>query len=271
LIPRIIHYVWVGTSPKPNLVNRCIASWRMHCSDYEIVEWGNRELECVDNAYVREAASVGKWAFVSDYIRLIALFEQGGFYFDADLEITDCIDRFRSHNFVTGFERSAGSRRVRPITAFMGSVPGNPIVERLLSEYDELNFLIDGVPDMTSNTDRITRIFRREFGLSKRKCGDGSRVVHLRGGNNSAIYPSFYFCTPVSCEKNYSIHHFDGSWVEPGKRKVLTSVGSWQLLKFSFSLDEDAAPSLRSNEKLIWTFSIRGAKTRVLAIVKKQM
>ena len=39
MIPKIIHYVWVGTAPKSDLVLKCIESWKKYCPDYEIREW----------------------------------------------------------------------------------------------------------------------------------------------------------------------------------------------------------------------------------------
>ena len=39
MIPKKIHYCWFGSSEKPKLAQKCIASWKKHCPDYEIIEW----------------------------------------------------------------------------------------------------------------------------------------------------------------------------------------------------------------------------------------
>lgn len=39
MIPKIIHYCWVGNKPKPQSVLYCIESWKKFCPDYEIREW----------------------------------------------------------------------------------------------------------------------------------------------------------------------------------------------------------------------------------------
>ena len=85
MIPKIIHYVWVGSAPKSDLILKCIESWKKYCPDYKIREWNNDDVSRIDNAYVKEAFNCKKWAFVSDYLRLYALKTQGGFYFDSDL------------------------------------------------------------------------------------------------------------------------------------------------------------------------------------------
>ncbi|MEJ6575954.1 MAG: glycosyltransferase [Emcibacteraceae bacterium] len=264
MVPKIIHFVWVGDQPKPELVQNCIASWRKFCPDYEIMEWGNERLTEIENQYVQEAAAAKKWAFVSDYIRLFALKRFGGFYFDSDLEITGDLETFRKFNFLTGFERGQG-RRARPITALMGASKGNRIVCDLLSEYDGLKFIKDGDMDLTPNTDRITSFFRKNFGLKRRY--NGETKVFL--DKNSVVFPYFYFCTPKPGERNYSIHHFNGSWVEPGKRKYILKVGNWRLLKFSFALASNSKVQLYDGEKMIVKIAFKFGKRRALVLVKK--
>lgn len=54
-IPKKIHYVWVGTKEKPQLVIDCINSWKIILPDYEIIEWNNNSLQNIKNDYVSEA------------------------------------------------------------------------------------------------------------------------------------------------------------------------------------------------------------------------
>ena len=65
-IPKKIHYVWVGTKEKPQLVIDCINSWKMILPDYEIIEWNNNSLQNIKNDYVSETYKNKKWAFISD-------------------------------------------------------------------------------------------------------------------------------------------------------------------------------------------------------------
>ena len=39
MIPKVIHYCWFGGNPLPELAQKCIASWKKYCPDYEIKEW----------------------------------------------------------------------------------------------------------------------------------------------------------------------------------------------------------------------------------------
>ena len=83
-IPKIIHYCQFGNSPKTKLVKKCIASWQKYLPEYEIREWNNADILNCNNQYVQEAYKAKKWAFISDYFRLYALYNYGGIYFDTD-------------------------------------------------------------------------------------------------------------------------------------------------------------------------------------------
>ena len=63
----VIHYFWFGNNPKPEIVTKCIASWKKYMPDWEIKEWNesNYDVQCC--RYVEQAYKAKKWAFVSDY------------------------------------------------------------------------------------------------------------------------------------------------------------------------------------------------------------
>ena len=69
IIPKVIHYFWFGNNPKPEIVAKCIASWKKYMPDWEIKEWNesNYDVQCC--RYVEQAYKAKKWAFVSDYAR----------------------------------------------------------------------------------------------------------------------------------------------------------------------------------------------------------
>ena len=258
MIPKIIHFVWVGTQPKSDLVLKCIESWKKYCPDYEIREWNNDDVVKLDNAYVQEAFECKKWAFVSDYLRLYALEKFGGFYFDSDLEITQNIDKFRKHSFVTGYENWNG--QYSPITAFMGAEKGNKIIKDLLEEYTNLHFLVNGQMNQTTNTNRITKYFENKFKLSAPYNGEKTTKLD----EESIIYPSFYFCTPEQNKPNYSIHHFNASWVDGFNRKTKLKIWRFELARFRRIFRTNTVP-LKSHERII--LRIKTAKNTFYAII----
>lgn len=208
MIPKKIHYCWFGRGPKPTLVLKCIESWKKYLSDYEIIEWNEENFNVNSNLYVMQAYRARKFAFVSDYVRLYALYNEGGIYFDTDVEVRKNLDEFLTLDGFTGFEDENWT-----VTATMASEPNNMVINRLLRYYDNRRFGINGRYDLTTNTNSITHIFKQEYGIRL----DGTKQ-QLKG-TNFIIYPKDYFCacnwltkeTKIT-ENTYTIHHFNASW-----------------------------------------------------------
>ena len=91
-IPKTIHYCWFGRNPLPSLAIKCIASWKKYLPDYEIKEWNEDNFDVNVIPYTREAYAAKKYAFVSDYARFKILYEEGGLYFDTDVEVIKPFD-----------------------------------------------------------------------------------------------------------------------------------------------------------------------------------
>lgn len=83
MVPKIIHCCWFG-GPKTALARRCRASWARFAPDWEIREFVLPE-ELLP--FVRAAVRAEKWAVVSDWARMQALYDSGGVYFDYDVEL----------------------------------------------------------------------------------------------------------------------------------------------------------------------------------------
>ena len=104
MIPKIIHYCWFGNGLMPAAQKDCIKSWRRTMPDYEIKRWDETNFDVESIPYVKNAYQNKKYAFVSDYARLCALYTEGGFYMDTDVEVFSSFDKFRKYNLVSGIE-----------------------------------------------------------------------------------------------------------------------------------------------------------------------
>ena len=96
-IPKIIHYCWFGGNPLPELAEKCIESWKKYLPDYEIIRWDENNFDFNINDYVKEAYENKKWAFITDYVRLYAMYNYGGIYMDTDVEVLKSLDCFLIH------------------------------------------------------------------------------------------------------------------------------------------------------------------------------
>ena len=106
MIPKTIHYCWFGRGKKPKLAEKCIASWKKFCPDYEIIEWNEDNYDVTRTPYTRYCYENRKWAYLSDYVRLDVVFKHGGLYFDTDVEVIKPIDLFLDNGAFFAFENN---------------------------------------------------------------------------------------------------------------------------------------------------------------------
>lgn len=208
MIPKIIHYCWFGGNPEPKNVEKYIESWKKYCPDYEIKEWNESNFDLNENTYCKEAYEAKKWAFITDYVRLKALYEYGGFYMDTDVEVVKSLEPLRIFDAVSGYEAPT-----RIPTGTMGSCRDNEWIGMLLRYYDNRHFLKkDGSFDLTTNVEVITHLTSQKYGL----VFDGEKKTF---GNNMVLLPFDYLCAKDMntgkvkvTDNTFTIHHFTGSW-----------------------------------------------------------
>lgn len=200
MIPKKIHYVWVGGNPKSELVVKCLESWKKYMPDYEIVEWNESNFDIQAIPFVREAYDNKQWAFVSDVIRTFVLYEYGGVYLDTDLEIVRSPGQLFDEGTVLGFENKWLLE-----AHVLASEPKSKIFGKLLEDYKKENFVVDGKLNQKTITHRLSEIVFPY--LNK---------THLASGNYAfgelKIMDRAYFTAKDSVEPAVAIHHFRGSW-----------------------------------------------------------
>jgi mannosyltransferase OCH1-like enzyme len=91
MIPKKIHYVWVGGKELSDMAKRCITSWREKLPDFEIIQWDEKNSP-MDHPYVKAMYDQKLWAFVSDYVRFWVLEREGGIYMDTDMLVLTHFD-----------------------------------------------------------------------------------------------------------------------------------------------------------------------------------
>lgn len=211
MIPKIIHYCWFGLGQMPELAIKCINSWIKHLPDYELVLWNEDNFDINSNQFVKEAYEAKKYAFVTDYVRLHALYHYGGIYMDTDVEVIKPLDEFLKHRAFTGCENEKMC-----VTGIMGAEKGHRWIEDLLSDYVDKKFIFrDGSFNKTPNTQLITHITIERYGWNPQD-------VHQVLREDLNIYPFEVFCAKdwqtgkvYQTKNTYTSHHFSGSWLSP--------------------------------------------------------
>ena len=209
MIPKIIHYIWVGGKEKPVDIKRCMATWKKHLEGYKVIEWNESNFDIEQHPFVKAAYEAKKWAYVSDYIRAYAIYNYGGIYLDTDILLLDNFDDFLNHRAFVGFENPN-----YPFTAAFGAEKGHPLVKDMLDYYDELDTYHFDFKN--NNTISVSDILINKYG-----CKVGNMYQVLKEG--IAVYPDTILCNPS--EKSVSIHVFTGTWLDEKKaiaRKIKT-------------------------------------------------
>ncbi|MEE1085698.1 MAG: glycosyltransferase [Schaedlerella sp.] len=134
MIPKIIHYCWFGHGEKPKLAEKCIASWKKYCPDFEIIEWNEDNFDIDSYPYAKYCHDNKKWAFLSDFVRLVVVYKHGGIYFDTDVELVKSPEELLKYDAFFGFENETN---VSTGLGF-GAIPRNKAVFLMSQQYYEL-------------------------------------------------------------------------------------------------------------------------------------
>ena len=233
MIPKKIHYIWLSDEPLPSLQKTCVESWSRHCPDYEIIHWDTEKCrEIIKNVpFVRDAVKHSKWAFASDYIRLYAIYKEGGIYLDSDVYLYSNFDGFLNNQFFTNIEKTVHFKKNQSWkllnedgtkkdpsciavpglalqAAIFGAEAGHPFLKKGMEYYENSQFeLSDGSLSMNLISPFIYAHLAQEYGFRYK-----DEMQRLDAG--MCIYPSNVFlpsCNP-SKTKPFAIHVTNGSW-----------------------------------------------------------
>ena len=203
-IPKIIHYCWFGRGEKSDLIKQCIQSWGK-LDGYIIKEWNEDNFDINSHPYVKEAYKNKKYAFVSDFVRLKVLYEEGGIYLDTDVEIKKDFSDFLTNNLFVGFMYDCLLG-----TAVIGSSSGNEVLLEMLNMYDK--FKLEDNP----NNNYFTQYFLDNF--KDFRLNNKLQVLNEK----ITVYPKEYFERPTfKSIGGYSEHHYTGTWKRDNNKKKL--------------------------------------------------
>lgn len=211
MIPKIIHLCWLSGDAYPPMIQTCIDSWKQQLPDYEIRLWDTHRFDINSTLWTRQAFEVKKYAFAADYIRLYALYHEGGIYLDSDVMVyrsfDDLLDLpyFIGEDFIHLFE-----------PAIIGCEPGNPWIGKVLERYHDRPFVkADGSYDLLA----LPLVFRQQLvpDYSFRRITSKDAFREEAGVMN--IFSSEFFngrdyIGAIRFPNGYCSHCFLGSWLK---------------------------------------------------------
>lgn len=215
LIPKKLHYMWLGGKTIPDNLKNCLKSWKKYCPDYEIIEWNENNYDIAKHPYMKQAYDAKAYGFVPDYARLDILYNEGGFYLDTDVELKRNIDDLRYQEAFCGVEKW----QVINFGGVSGAVKGNPIIKKFLDARENIYFL-----DREGNQNRNTCGF---YDTNVAIC-EGYKIngeTQCINGMNIYAYDYFhpydYMSGIINETKNtHSVHWFNGGWLDESMKKA---------------------------------------------------
>lgn len=236
MIPKIIHYCWFGRGPMPKVVTWCIESWKRKCPDYEIKLWNEDNFDVNSVPFVQQAYAMKKWAFVADYVRIYALYHEGGIYLDSDEYVIKNFDNLlnnrvvSSHEYYPGmyeqirenidFSTNLGKGKDKWINnaglslcaAPLLSEPHHPFIKECLDYYHTHDFMYkpgNGLDNEQIVGCLITRIaikYGYKYNINVHDLNEGIKVLEPE----AFILNSLFF----DSKKSYVVHMALNSWKE---------------------------------------------------------
>lgn len=214
-----IHFCWFGGDPIRQEVIEVINKWKEKLPDYEIIKW-DESLFDIKKApqYIRDAYNHQKRAFVTDYVRLYALYHHGGIYLDTDVEIVSNFDSIKDENLVFSLE-SIGFLCM----GIIASKQYNPILKELMEYYNTLVFEKNGILNLTPNSKIIFDYLKQKYGI--KYSNKIQKFEHFTILPRDYFSPKSYYTGKIKLTKNsMTIHHFEGSWKKRKLKDKLVSI-----------------------------------------------
>jgi mannosyltransferase OCH1-like enzyme len=194
-----------------------VESWRRVLPDYRLKLWDEASAP-LDSAYARAALAAGAWSRLSNFVRLHALYNEGGLYLDTDVEVLKDFAPLLRHECFAGFQQP--EEHVDWVNnAVFGARAGHPFIARCMRLTDSL-FASTG--QLPRSPTVLTRVLKES----------GLREYKLQEVGGVTLYPVEYFYpfpwhgtfSPECVKENtYCVHHWEGSWWREQERRYRRS------------------------------------------------
>jgi mannosyltransferase OCH1-like enzyme len=242
MIPKKIHYCWLSGEEIPEILQKSMSTWKKFLPDYELILWDKNKFDINSVDFVKEAVNVKKWAFAADYIRLHAVYTQGGIYMDTDVIVKKNFDKFLEHDFFSAVENDAKKNKdlknEKPKhlinAAIFGSVAGHSYLKNCMDWYKDKHFILpDGSLLNSLVAPDIYTEVAEKYGFSGKdelqKLSDGMVIYSSKiFSNNKTKYT----------KETFAIHWCYGNWRDKNMIKKLRTFLSTRLFFLKYFMKE---------------------------------
>ena len=98
--------------------------------------WDESSFDVGSHPFTSRMYKEKRFAFVADYVRLVALYKHGGIYLDTDMLLVQSLDPLLDHALLLGKESDTFIS-----CGMIGAVPNHPFIESMMKLYDTITVL----------------------------------------------------------------------------------------------------------------------------------
>lgn len=216
IIPKRIHYIWLGNNVMPDKYKAYIEGWHKLNPDYEIIKWSEDNYNIGADDFVTEAYSMGKYSKASNYMRLKIIYEEGGIYLDTDVELLKPLDVLLNNE---AFFCMGNTDSINNGCGF-GAIKQHSLIQQILQEYEGIHYSREkgGVGDKTAHSFFVKPFEDWGFRIENRYQEIKNVVLYPK----DAMSPLTFGSMPDFFSNNtLAIHHEAGSWKSEKEKEGL--------------------------------------------------
>ena len=225
-IPKKIHYVWVGTAPIPENDQKYIEEWHKLNPDFEIRRWTENDIDLKKYPLVAKAIREHRWALASDIIRMYAIYTEGGFYMDTDMELLAPLHDLLQYDGVACWESKFWFT-----TSFFGAKRHSSWIKKILRRYEGLSpkKITDSTFMCTVHSPSVFAedIYGLKLNGKTQTYDDGKFIVYA----SEFFNPKHYFTNIMRKTNNTrAIHHYASTWHSKFEKNMHDFCAFWAKL-----------------------------------------
>jgi mannosyltransferase OCH1-like enzyme len=214
MIPKLLHFIWIGKKQIPIHFNKLLDEWKSNYSDYEVIVWNDdmvKQKNLIPDNLKKYYFSDLPEAFRADIARYIILNNYGGFYFDVDFQFLKKIpDYFLNFKFLGGIQNNGEVA----IGFFASQINNDLLTETIDSIPNSINVAIQGNYYAGENLYRITG---PEF--FNKICLKYLSNIDYFFFTKEYFYPYWFTedsrkseIFKITSPLSYAVHHWNMSW-----------------------------------------------------------
>jgi len=231
MIPKIIHYCWFGAKEMPASQRAYIEGWKKLMPDFTFKCWNEQEIDVEGYEFARQAYAAGNYAYVADFTRIFALYNEGGIYIDTDVMLRSSLEGFCKYGVFTSYEYTPSRRQISQVksmltpegervekgvlsripgtglfSALIGAERGHPFIKDCMNYYSSHSYL--SVFEQGLTVPNILAYHAEKYGLRYKNVEQ-----HLAG--EMVIYDNKVFASALVADKrSIAVHYCAASWVK---------------------------------------------------------